>query len=369
MYTSINKRKVNKGQSDGNVLGQKLSPKIISWFMELKAQDSSVENLLRSQIILFNSRKKWGLLFALATLSGLFCIPLSSELFPNSYLTSGNKDVLTLGVFLLPISTLLVITGMYVFNDLIDADLDRANGKTKRPIPSGKIPKNHAVIFIIVINIVGITIPALTGNFVGLFFISIIALIGVLYSLPKVSLKDKFVIKTLAIAIAMMCSLLLGSSMYLDSVFRTGSGSILVPTFSGVIVALMVFVTSPLNDIGDINGDKAAGRRTIPIVIGKEQTVWASLATASVMAIISWSIYAVEILSTPNSEINIYSLSNSKLVFPLAISFISIITIIHLLSTMKEIDNQNFLRNSVIKKSMPLHILLQFSLAIGCLLF
>ena len=39
------------------------------------------------------------------------------------------------------------------------------------------------------------------------------------------------------------------------------------------MLALMVFVTPPRNDLGDIKGDKKAGRRTIPIVLGKENTI------------------------------------------------------------------------------------------------
>lgn len=47
---------------------------------------------------------------------------------------------------------------------------------------------------------------------------------------------------------------------------------ILYPSFAAAMLAMMVFVTSPLNDLGDIKGDKEAGRRTIPIVLGKEHT-------------------------------------------------------------------------------------------------
>ena len=43
------------------------------------------------------------------------------------------------------------------------------------------------------------------------------------------------------------------------------------------MLAMMVFVTSPLNDLGDIKGDKKAGRRTIPIVLGKENTIRLSM--------------------------------------------------------------------------------------------
>ena len=368
MYASLNKRKENENERDGHLHGQKRYSKIIDWLKRSEAKDIRMEPILRSQVILFDSRKRWGLLFALATISGLFCVPLSSNIFLNGYLGSGFNDVPILEIFLLPLSTLLIITGMYVFNDLMDADLDRANGKTKRPIPSGKVPKSHAIIFIIAINLIGISIPALMGNMVGLLFISFIALIGILYSVPKISLKDKFVIKTLAIAFAMMCALLLGSSKYLDIVLSSGGGSVLVPISAGVIIALMVFVTSPLNDLGDVAGDKEAGRRTIPIVIGSQNTVWLSFTFVLGIAIIAWSIYASEILSYSDNETTRHTLSSGKIVLPLAISFVSILTIIHLLGILKQVDNLNFVRNSVTKKSMPLHMLLQFSLAIGCLL-
>ena len=39
------------------------------------------------------------------------------------------------------------------------------------------------------------------------------------------------------------------------------------------MLEMIVFVTPPLNDLGDIKGDKKAGRRTIPIVLGKENTI------------------------------------------------------------------------------------------------
>ena len=337
------------------------------------AHINSSRKILRSQLILFNSRKKWGLLFALATIAGLFCVPLSSDIYSNIYMSSGYKGILnSISIILLPLSTLLIITGMYVFNDLIDADLDRANGKTRRPIPSGNVPKSHAVTFIVAINLIGISIPLFIGSEIGLLFASLIALIGILYSIPKISLKDKFVIKTLAIAMAMMCSLLLGSSMYLDIIFKTGNDGLspLSPIFSAVIIALMVFVTSPLNDMGDISGDKQGGRRTIPIVIGKRNTVRLSLVIVSAIAGLSWIVStAPEFLTGSNAGIAEYFLSNSsKLILPLAISFVTILTALHLFKVLKNTENQIFVRDSVTKKSIPLHVLLQISLVIGYLL-
>jgi geranylgeranylglycerol-phosphate geranylgeranyltransferase len=368
MSTSIIGKRVSQSESDSDPSEQERQPEIIGGPTLFESRGKRAKKLLRSQMILFNSRKKWGLLFALATVTGLFCIPHGLDLFSNIYFPSGHEGIL-ISIFLFPLSTLLIITGMYVLNDLIDADLDRANGKTGRPIPSGRVPKSHAITFISVINVAGISIPVFMGNPLGLLFVSLIALIGILYSIPRISLKDKFVVKTLAIAFAMMCSLLLGSSIYLDNIVTASNDDFLLPIFSAVIIALMVFVTSPLNDLGDIAGDKQAGRRTIPIVIGRQNTVKLSLVITVCMAVISWIVYIAGFPSTSNNGIVVYLFSNSKLVLPLTISFVAILTTLHLFAVLRNTDNQTFVRDSVTKKSIPLHILLQMSLVIGYLLF
>src|SRR5918995_2234932 len=106
--------------------------------------------LLRSQVILFSSRKKWGLLFALATISGMFCLPASADQIRNEKAAFFDNRVSLLISLALPLSTLLIITGMYILNDLFDADLDRKNGKINRPIPSGRVSKRQAVVFVVV---------------------------------------------------------------------------------------------------------------------------------------------------------------------------------------------------------------------------
>lgn len=337
--------------------------------------------LLRSQILLFNSRKKWGLLFALATFSGMFCVPTAIDQIQGNLLGSVDNRVSFLINMVLPMSTLLIITGMYVLNDLFDADLDRINGKTKRPIPSGKVSKRQALVFVILMNVVGLSVPILANNVLGTILASTIALIGVLYSLPKISLKDKFIIKTCAIGIAMACSLLLGASMYfIDNVgtdistmfywisVQTG-GQFLYPMFSGLVLAMMVLVTSPLNDLGDIKGDKQAGRRTIPIVLGKENTVRLSMLITIGIAISSWMLYVTSLSSFENDTIRLNDkIGASSLALPLIVSGTCLLVIFHLLNVSKRIEDQNYIRESVSKKSMPLHLLLQLSLVVGCIL-
>jgi geranylgeranylglycerol-phosphate geranylgeranyltransferase len=132
------------------------------------------------------------------------------------------------------------------------------------------------------------------------------------------------------------------------------------------MLALMVFVTSPLNDLGDIYGDKNVGRRTIPIMIGNENTVRLSILIALGMAISSWTLYFAAVSLIEYDEINVYYPSTTRLVLPSMISLTSLFTIFHLINVLKHLDDRKFVRDSVTKKSMPLHILLQISLVIGC---
>jgi hypothetical protein len=80
MRVSLNEYKKNriKNQGHGYLPEQKHKSAIVEWLMRSKyIKEGNTEKMFRSQLILFNSRKKWGLLFALATVSGLFCVPLS----------------------------------------------------------------------------------------------------------------------------------------------------------------------------------------------------------------------------------------------------------------------------------------------------
>lgn len=333
--------------------------------------------LFHSQAILFNSRRKWGMLFAMATLSGIFCVPTATDQVVNDIFKS--KDaILVLAMGLLPISTLLIITGMYVLNDILDVDLDRMNGKTNRPIPSGRVSKRQALLFVIGMNLLGLSIAMCISNMMGLLATTIIVLIGILYSIPKISLKDRFIIKTFAISVVMMCSLLVGASVYssngylkigIDSPVDESTYSVIVPflifpMFSGIMLFLMVFVTSPLNDLADIKGDKDVGRKTIPLVIGKEKTVKLSILISLSIAISTWLLY---VFLTSFSGNNVpYTLA---LVLPSAVSATIFIAVLHLVSVLKHLEDRDFIRRSITKRSMPLHLLLQASLAIGCSMF
>jgi geranylgeranylglycerol-phosphate geranylgeranyltransferase len=323
---------------------------IQTMFHEYNTQVSAIA-LLKSQLTLFNYRKRWGMIYALATLAGLFSIPGAfASVMNNPHVFSQTiANMVTL-----PLSSLFIIIGMYVFNDLVDADLDKLNGK-KRPIPSGDVSKFQAWVFIIGTNSLGIVLSLVTSNIFSLLISLSLVSIGIMYSAPKIAFKDKFLVKTISIAVAMMLCISLGSTSYwnLNSAKDSNFGSLGIQIlYPAIMLAIMVFITSPFNDVADVVGDKKAGRRTIPIVIGSESTVRMAIALAGAMIAISWIVYSV---------------SNTGWMNPLLVSLVSILTMYNMSKTLKNLSNKEYVRKQH-KKSMPLHLLLQLALALGALL-
>jgi geranylgeranylglycerol-phosphate geranylgeranyltransferase len=318
----------------------------------ISSRKKSKDQFFLSQLILFQSRKRWGIIYALATVVGLFCVP-NSGLNPAGLEMKNLLGSAANGI-LLPVASFMIITGMYVLNDLVDADLDRSNGK-KRPIPTGQVSKRDAQIFIILTNVTGILLVLITFNLSSMLIALIIASIGLMYSAPKVALKDRFFLKTLSIAIALMLCAVLGSTASWHTNYLHGNTNIdklIMPVHAAVMLGIMVFITSPFNDVADVTGDKVAGRRTIPVVIGRENTIKMAIYLSISMTIVSWLFYGLHAIST---------------ITPVLVSFIAMITIINMIRTLKHIDDSKYVRKQH-KKSMPLHIMLQSALILGALL-
>jgi len=309
------------------------------------SQESKPLSFISSQMLLLQSRKKWGIIYTLATVAGIFCAPGGIFSIANDI----GIPTIVMRAIPLPMASFMIIVGMYVLNDLIDANLDKANGK-RRPIPSGQVSIKQAWAFVMLTNGIGIILAAITFNTASLLIALIIAAIGLMYSAPKISLKDKFIVKTLAIAFALVLCGIMGASTTFGS--HTSKDDLVLPIYASLMLGMMVFITSPINDLGDIAGDKLAGRRTIPIVIGGKNTVKAAILLTILMVVISWSLYET-------SEIG--------LITTMLVSCVSAFTCVNMTRILNKLDNLEFVRKQH-KKSLPLHVMLQLALIAGSLL-
>lgn len=250
-----------------------------------KKREEAQVSFARSQLILFQSRGKWGIVYALATIVGLFCVPSTI----GAMAAETNALILIQRLAPLPIISLLITTGMFLLNDLFDIELDRANGK-KRPLPSGQVSKQQGWIFIIWTNVAAAILAVITMNPASMILIVPMLAIGIMYSAPKIALDDRFVVKTVVIALYyMLCAGLGITTVYgIDHAFSNP----IVSIHAVIMLGAMRFISSVVNDSGDVEGDKAAGRHTIPIVIGRANTVKMGAMIAIGTAAISWGIYA-----------------------------------------------------------------------------
>ncbi|WP_337861635.1 UbiA family prenyltransferase [Nitrososphaera sp.] len=246
----------------------------------------------------------------------------------------------------LPAISLLIATGMYILNDLVDSDLDRANGK-KRPIPSGLVSKKQAWTFIIWTSSLAVLLAVLTLNYVSIALVVPMLAIGLLYSAPRVSLADRFIVKTLSIALFyMLCALLGMTSSY---GLQLIAGNPIVPVHAMFMLGTMIFISSVFNDMGDIEGDRQAKRRTIPIVIGRINTVKMAMVLITSMAATSWLTFA---------------LGGTGLLTAVLVSAFAAIVFTRMTKMLKGLDDMEFMRRQH-KKLFPLHLILQSSVAAG----
>jgi 4-hydroxybenzoate polyprenyltransferase len=311
----------------------------------------AVASFLCSQIILFNSRKKHGLLYSVATAAGVFCIPGILNIIGSET----DIQLLIQRIIPAPFITLMITVGMFILNDLVDADLDKVNLKN-RPIPSGLVSKKQAWTFIMLTNGAALGILISTLPIASAIFVMPMMLIGILYSMPKrIALMKRFVIKNIAIALFyMLCSMLgITSSYGIELAINNPIVTIHTITMSGI----MIFVGSTINDLGDIKGDKAAGRRTIPIVLGGENTVKMLIILSVSMPAISWMLYATFVEHD----------SISTMMTPIAVTIVASLALLRMNNIRKMFENTKLMREQH-KKWFPLYTVLQFGMVVGSFL-
>ena len=256
-----------------------------------------------------------------------------------SMLIASNGKIELFGLAAVALSTYFASLSTYIYNDVYDVKIDKTN-TTNRPLVSTKATGKDLLLLTTALNLASVALILTTNILAALSLVAFISL-GILYSHPKTSLKDKFPFKTITA----------GTGALLTSF----TGSLVVgvlPTYV-IYVALVsfasLFILGSLGDIGDLKGDREAKRRTFPIVMGVRNTL--VMMSLIVVAITFGTILVYEVLN-----INIIGLF---LIIGISTSMIAVL----------RSSSSNFSeRNSVMKtryKMRTLHLLCQFSMLIG----
>jgi len=175
------------------------------------------------------------------------------------------------------LSVFLIVLATYISNDIADLEIDLIN-RVARPLAQGKVSKSEVATLSTILYISGL-ISALFTNLQTIFLCIIGTIMGLEYSFPPLSLKNRSIFKTITIGLCGALAVLAGGS----AVNRLFSTNVL---FASAIFFVYAMAFSPILDIGDMLGDRKE-RRTLPVIWGPEYTIRFSIAL-SIAIIISF---------------------------------------------------------------------------------
>ncbi len=161
--------------------------------------------------------------------------------------------------FFAALATFLICGGGNAINDYFDYKIDRIN-MPKRPIPSGRISRRGAFAWFWIVSVAGIAFSyfASVGFFaIALANFAVASLYG--WKLKRTLLKNIYVSY-------------LASAAFLSAGFINGFPGNLIDTPLFLLVSIAFLGTMSrqlLLDIRDVEGDKNAGAKTIPILLGR----------------------------------------------------------------------------------------------------
>lgn len=143
-----------------------------------------------------------------------------------------------------------------IANDLFDQDADRIN-RPGRPLVSGAISANAALLAGGILGGVGLYAAWLVDQ--RLLWVAVAALAVMLVYSPL--LKSRGLLGNLAVAVVASVPVVYGAMAV--GWWRAG-------LVAAALAAVLHFAREIVKDLEDVAGDDAAGRRTIPVVYGRE---------------------------------------------------------------------------------------------------
>jgi 4-hydroxybenzoate polyprenyltransferase len=157
----------------------------------------------------------------------------------------------------------LVTWAVYLINGVADVTEDRANGST-RPIASGELCPETAVRIAWFLGGAGLLLAAAVSPWLALLAGGQLAL-GWAYSMGPVPLKRVTLHAATSVVLAGLLTYIAGA------VCAGGAAHHTQLWVFPVLMALWMAVGGITKDLSDVRGDRLAGRRTLPIVLGERR--------------------------------------------------------------------------------------------------
>jgi len=239
--------------------------------------------------------------------------------------------------------------GIYFYNDVCDLEQDMASKELEgfspsdRPLSRGLVSKKRMEFFSALMVALGLTASAMINLDVLLIQIAFLVL-GLIYSTEPIRLKRIFLMKQLTTVIG-------GSIACISAGLAADNITIQLLYLTGLYVLFTAGV-NPLGDLRDIDSDRAAGVKTIPIVWGPGFTIRLALATFTAAAATTW--------------IGFYKLG-FNIVLPILGTIVLVALAYVIYPLLDHLGDREYMVNVVYNRGLPLLFLLQFIVLLGSL--
>ena len=189
-----------------------------------------------------------------------------------------------LGLVAMFLSLAFGFWGLQVLNDIFDVDADRIVGK-KNVVQPG-VKREHYFGFSFFVMALALSY-SLAVNFTAFLILFTYLLLGIIYSLPPVRLKRIPLLSTAIIAVAVVLAVAFGFSVYYGGrAMHAIPGRVLLPTLIAVTIGFVA------KDIRHVEGDKANGVITVPVLMYRRDTFTGRFPVA-VMISASYLVYVL----------------------------------------------------------------------------
>ena len=172
------------------------------------------------------------------------------------------ENIINIRLLLVSVSALALLSAGNAINDYCDYDIDRIN-RPRRPLPSGRIRRVNALIFAIVLTVIGIWLGALINrNATGIAILVFVALVSYAFWLKRTPFVGNLVVSGLT------GLTFIAGGVAIDSVQGT-----LIPA---IFAFLFTTAREIVKDIEDIEGDLKNSVKTLA-TLNPRIAVWTAI--------------------------------------------------------------------------------------------
>lgn len=177
---------------------------------------------------------------------------------------------------LLVLATLAIAAAGNIINDIYDVEIDTVN-KPQRVIVGRRVSETRAYQLFVGLNVLGVALGFYLSNSIGKpGFAAVFIVISALLYMYASYLKGVLFVGNILVSVLVALSLLIVPVFDVLPIINTDETNLTLLSFKVIFhyacfAFVINFIREIVKDIQDINGDKKASLKTLPIVLGRKR--------------------------------------------------------------------------------------------------